>query len=76
MTIKKKKSYTNCWTNHTHHGQRPKARTMTIQSGKGDLKHNRLDKIERKKTTVQMKKQDKKPQGQINEEEIVKQYEK
>ena len=49
---------------------------MTIQSGKGDLKHNRLDKIERKKTTVQMKKQDKKPQGQINEEEIFKQYEK
>ena len=49
---------------------------MTLQSGKGDLKHSRLDKIERKKTTVQMKKQDKKPQGQINEEEIGKPPEK
>ena len=43
---------------------------MTLQSGKGHLKHSRLDKIERNKTIMKMKKQDKKPQGQISEEEI------
>ena len=49
---------------------------MTLQSGKGDLKHSRLDKVKRNKTIMQMKKQDKKLKGQVNEEEIGKPPEK
>ena len=37
---------------------------------KGDLKHNKLDKMRRQRNMIQMKEQDKNPQDEINEEEI------
>lgn len=59
MTIKKKK-VTQTWISFTTRDREQKQEepTDTIV-WEGDLKHSRLDKVERNKTITQMKKQDK-----------------
>ena len=57
------KAYTNHWTNLM--------RAETKRLGKGDLKHNKLNKImKRQRNTVQMTEQPRNTQVQISEEEI------